>query len=184
MGRKSLSQRELWDDTALLQTWNAAQAEYQKYHSIHAQGTDVEDILQQLEAENTEEDGKDENEGPSETSNVHISGEYEIPTLTANDVTNVHETIDAQVGADQSHAAATNMASTHIQDATQAPSDPQNTERSAMPNALLGSVQDEPLKNLMMSWYYAGYYTGIYEGKQSAAQAIRRTDGAHEGQKD
>ena len=22
------------------------------------------------------------------------------------------------------------------------------------------------MKNLMMSWYYAGYYTGLYEGKQ------------------
>lgn len=29
-------------------------------------------------------------------------------------------------------------------------------------------VQDEGLKNLMMSWYYAGYYTGLYEGQQKA----------------
>lgn len=29
-------------------------------------------------------------------------------------------------------------------------------------------VQDEGLKNLMMSWYYAGYYTGLYEGQQRA----------------
>jgi hypothetical protein len=32
------------------------------------------------------------------------------------------------------------------------------------------------MKNLMMSWYYAGYYTGLYEGKQqgyaSAKQAL------------
>ena len=28
------------------------------------------------------------------------------------------------------------------------------------------TVQDEAMKNLMMSWYYAGYYTGLYEGKQ------------------
>lgn len=27
-------------------------------------------------------------------------------------------------------------------------------------------VQNEELKNLMMSWYYSGYYTGLYEGKQ------------------
>ena len=26
--------------------------------------------------------------------------------------------------------------------------------------------KDEALKNLMMSWYYAGYYTGLYEGQQ------------------
>lgn len=35
---------------------------------------------------------------------------------------------------------------------------------------ILGVVQDEALKNLMMSWYYAGYYTGFYEGQQKAVQ--------------
>ena len=28
------------------------------------------------------------------------------------------------------------------------------------------AVQDEGLKKLLMSWYYAGYYTGLYEGEQ------------------
>ena len=28
------------------------------------------------------------------------------------------------------------------------------------------AVHDEGLKNLLMSWYYAGYYTGLYEGQQ------------------
>ena len=32
------------------------------------------------------------------------------------------------------------------------------------------AVENEALKNLMMSWYYAGYYTGYYEGKQHAEQ--------------
>lgn len=27
-------------------------------------------------------------------------------------------------------------------------------------------VKDEALKNLMMSWYFAGYYTGLYEGQR------------------
>lgn len=30
----------------------------------------------------------------------------------------------------------------------------------------ISSVKDETLKNLMMSWYYAGYYSGLYEGQQ------------------
>ncbi len=34
-------------------------------------------------------------------------------------------------------------------------------------------VQDEDMKNLMMSWYYAGYYTGLYEGKQQGYAAAR-----------
>ena len=28
---------------------------------------------------------------------------------------------------------------------------------------------DDGLKDLMMSWYWAGYYTGYYEGQRSAA---------------
>ena len=59
------------------------------------------------------------------------------------------------------------------------------TGEQAMPGAIIGNgkhthpfseevkayktvVQDEALKNLMMSWYYAGYYTGLYEGQQQA----------------
>lgn len=29
-------------------------------------------------------------------------------------------------------------------------------------------AQNDDLKNIMMSWYYAGYYTGLYEGQQKA----------------
>ena len=58
-------------------------------------------------------------------------------------------------------------------------------ENPGMPNAIINGgeipktqfalhwtdfslVKDETLKNLMMSWYYAGYYTGLYEGQQQA----------------
>lgn len=33
-----------------------------------------------------------------------------------------------------------------------------------------GTVRDEGLKKLLMSWYYAGYYTGYYEGQQAQQQ--------------
>ncbi|ATY64395.1 SMN family Smn1 [Cordyceps militaris] len=38
------------------------------------------------------------------------------------------------------------------------------------PQAVLGTVRDENLKKLLMSWYYAGYYTGLHEGQQQAQQ--------------
>jgi hypothetical protein len=63
---------------------------------------------------------------------------------------------------------------------------------SAMPHALLNTgniffnflllgndrlttrqVQDEGMKNLMMSWYYAGYYTGLLEGQQKAFASMQ-----------
>jgi hypothetical protein len=33
-------------------------------------------------------------------------------------------------------------------------------------NVLTLIVKDENLKNIMMSWYYAGYYTGLHAGQQ------------------
>ncbi|KAI4197013.1 MAG: hypothetical protein LQ350_006200 [Teloschistes chrysophthalmus] len=48
--RKQLSHEEIWDDSALLNSWEAALQEYQFYHSIHARGEKVEDVLKQAEA--------------------------------------------------------------------------------------------------------------------------------------
>jgi len=35
---------------------------------------------------------------------------------------------------------------------------------------IFNAVHDDNLKNLLMSWYYAGYYTGLYEGQQQGTQ--------------
>ena len=32
------------------------------------------------------------------------------------------------------------------------------------------TVKDESTRNLMMSWYWAGYYTGFQEGQQQAVK--------------
>jgi len=54
----------------------------------------------------------------------------------------------------------------------------QVTSRPAQENNVLGKkqtdilvVQDEKLKNLLMSWYYAGYYTGLYTGQQPGSNS-------------
>lgn len=63
-----MSHEEIWDDSALVESWDEAVAEYkvtipfitcmsikltsyQRYHSIHARGEKVEDILQEYEEE-------------------------------------------------------------------------------------------------------------------------------------
>ncbi|KAL9102595.1 MAG: hypothetical protein Q9163_002275 [Psora crenata] len=43
--RKQLSQAEIWDDSALLQSWEDALNEYKLYHSIHVKGERVEDVI-------------------------------------------------------------------------------------------------------------------------------------------
>ena len=63
--RKELSHAEVWDDAALLQSWDDALAEYkvqwavhscciftnciQLYHSIHARGERVEDVIRETD---------------------------------------------------------------------------------------------------------------------------------------
>ncbi|KAK1754573.1 hypothetical protein QBC47DRAFT_361624 [Echria macrotheca] len=134
---KEQTYEEIWDDSALVDSWNHAVDEYKKYHSIHAIGGAVEDILR-AERENPGRNAKPETEGP--------------PPERKSDETGTG--IDSESSQDA------------IKDeAEQAPGIP-----VMAPQMVLGSVQDEDLKRLLMSWYYAGYYTGLYEGKQKAQQ--------------
>ncbi|KAL8797342.1 MAG: hypothetical protein Q9195_000496 [Heterodermia aff. obscurata] len=112
MGKKnkSLTQAEIWDDSALLESWDEALEEYKLYHSIHARGERIEDVLRSAEAADLESSNKKDG----------ISA--------ARDLTDGTKTDD------------------------------------------LEDVQDEALKNLMMSWYYAGYYTGLYESQQKVVR--------------
>jgi len=57
----------------------------------------------------------------------------------------------------------------HVRVRERLPGSEQASARSpALPQHLIGQVHDEGLKNLLMSWYYAGYYTGLFEGRQEA----------------
>ncbi|KIW67508.1 hypothetical protein PV04_06752 [Phialophora macrospora] len=53
---RPLSQAEIWDDSALIRSWNDALAEYEYYHGIHARGEDVEEILRRAEAGELDDD--------------------------------------------------------------------------------------------------------------------------------
>ncbi|KFH48205.1 Survival motor neuron-like protein-like protein [Hapsidospora chrysogenum ATCC 11550] len=41
---EELSHEEVWDDSALIESWNQALDEYKKYHSIHAKGGSLQDL--------------------------------------------------------------------------------------------------------------------------------------------
>ncbi|KAK5937789.1 hypothetical protein PMZ80_009918 [Knufia obscura] len=47
----ALSHEEIWDDSALVRSWNDAVAEYEYYHSIHARGEDVDEVLRRAEGD-------------------------------------------------------------------------------------------------------------------------------------
>ncbi|KAI4179897.1 MAG: hypothetical protein L6R41_007576 [Letrouitia leprolyta] len=157
--RKNLSHEEIWDDSALLESWDAALQEYQLYHSIHARGERVEDVLR--DAQDSQEvvtisNGTAEELSPGLTNGLPHSDEFEDGEIEEGQV---DDTSLVGVGAEEGRERS------EVKDikGAQVP--------HGMPDLLTTGVQDEGLKNLMMSWYYAGYYTGLYEGRQQSGSA-------------
>ncbi|KAI4104130.1 MAG: hypothetical protein LQ339_003983 [Xanthoria mediterranea] len=179
--RKHLSHEEIWDDSALVDSWDLALQEYQLYHSIHARGERVEDVLR--EAEDPEDPPKDEKADMDNMTSEHLSGtphvhhhgdeeveDGEIEDDPLIDVGTMHEPMRVK---DEIPAAEESFPPPPAVENT-----PQSfLEASAVPGVLMNGVQDEGLKNLMMSWYYAGYYTGLYEGRKQSEDAAPRSSG-------
>ncbi|EMT62481.1 hypothetical protein FOXG_13843 [Fusarium oxysporum f. sp. lycopersici 4287] len=138
--QEKLTQEEIWDDSALIDSWNEALQEYKKYHSIHAKGGSVRELEPQNRAEAEAESG-------SEQPQVTETEEIELDSGTAEQ----NKEIPSSRNESKEPIASQGTPSFPIQ-------------------TVLGSVQDESLKKLLMSWYYAGYYTGLYEGQQQAQQ--------------
>ncbi|KAJ2966160.1 hypothetical protein NQ176_g10279 [Zarea fungicola] len=131
---------DMWDDSALVASWNEALDEYKKYHSIHAKGGSIKE-LQALSA--SKKTVKPEEDASSADDVAMEEGEAS--------------------GQSTSQAPKQENATPEAANTVPAPA-------ASPPEAVLGSVRDENLKKLLMSWYYAGYYTGLYEGQQQGQQ--------------
>ncbi|KAJ9165199.1 hypothetical protein NKR19_g564 [Coniochaeta hoffmannii] len=138
---------EIWDDSALIESWNDALAEYKKYHSIHAKGGSVDDLPPKRSE--TRPDAKPETRGSSQP-------------MDESEVEERDETAMRDAQMDGGFRGETSQDDSTGPGATVGLAEP----GALGPQTLLGGVQDEGLKKLLMSWYYAGYYTGLYEGQQ------------------
>ncbi|KAH7173743.1 uncharacterized protein B0J16DRAFT_350793 [Fusarium flagelliforme] len=137
--QENLTHEEMWDDSALIDSWNEALQEYKKYHSIHAKGGSLRDLEPQSQVEAEPEPKQPQTTETQE--NVLISERDEENKIPSS------------------------------RNESKEPAPSQSQGVPAFPiQTVLGSVQDESLKKLLMSWYYAGYYTGLYEGQQQAQQ--------------
>ncbi|KAF1967554.1 hypothetical protein BU23DRAFT_483124 [Bimuria novae-zelandiae CBS 107.79] len=169
----SLDDRSAWDDSALVNSWNDAVAEYQKYHSIAKSGKRLEDVLTEEELQRLRGDYGDlldEETGsgadPNRTADAAKATQSQAQTNGS-----------GPSGPNIVHAKRQDGAAHMKQENAQA-MQPEPTHESgllsdSMPQALLGSVQDDNMKNLMMSWYYAGYYTGLVAGQQQPSPGNR-----------
>ncbi|KAL4921128.1 hypothetical protein BDW62DRAFT_174989 [Aspergillus aurantiobrunneus] len=145
---RALTQEEIWDDSALVQSWDEAVEEYKLYHSIHAKGENAEDVLREAEA------SAEAGAGPS-LSWAPVEKDDGMADVDA-----------AEPAAAGTHVQQVANGSAQVKQDTMAGAAPQSPP---MPHPVF-PAQDEGLKNLMMAWYYAGYYTAIYEGQQRAGE--------------
>ncbi|KAJ5963417.1 Survival motor neuron, partial [Penicillium vulpinum] len=147
----SLTHAEVWDDSALVQSWDDAVEEYQHYWSIHAKGENVEDVLKEAEdAVITPAVHHDDSEGIKPTEDGTVQSNNEDVSMIIDEQTSESAPQPSQPVTDGSSGV--------------------STAAMPMPHPIMANVQDESLKNLMMSWYYAGYYTGLHEGQQQASR--------------
>ncbi|KAM5437716.1 hypothetical protein MferCBS31731_005475 [Microsporum ferrugineum] len=169
---KTLTQEEIWDDSALLESWEEAAEEYKLYHSIRAKGQRVEDVLREAEESNGNEDDMQIETGPEPE---EARGEEMVANASSNVIVedsdeNIKHT-DTCTTTQTEDGTAPEVAMATDQTYSEAPA---SGSFAGMPQMVLNgapnppSIQDEGLKNLMMSWYFAGYYTGLYEGQQRA----------------
>ncbi|GLB04338.1 hypothetical protein AtubIFM57258_010303 [Aspergillus tubingensis] len=163
---KPLTQEEIWDDSALVQSWDEAVEEYKLYHSIHAKGENVEDVLREAEAAEKAEMEQDEQplDESADRMDADVDADAAANATTPAEPQQVPQAKPSQAAEGPEQPSGQGV---HVTDQTAGPS---AVGAPPMPHATLSQVQDEGLKNLMMAWYYAGYYTGLYEGQQRANQ--------------
>ncbi|MCJ1403149.1 hypothetical protein MMC11_006372 [Xylographa trunciseda] len=166
--RKDLSQEEIWDDSALIQSWDDALEEYKLYHSIHARGERVEDVLLAAQAEDqlmTTDAALLVNRVTAQP--VYRRGDeafrdWELEGTEAFTSNSLQPDVENQELSSTKPHALNGLPETH-------PVGPRQDVSSIAQGAIAASTQEEAQKNLMMSWYWAGYYTGFYEGQKQAS---------------
>ena len=149
-----LSHEQIWDDSALLRSWNDALAEYEFYHSIHAREEDVDEVLRRVEAEEAAEVFKVLNELDDDGGQAIVDAgqveEGEIDDIGDEgevDEGAVKTSTIKEMGADQ-------------RSQIEKPAHTATDDKA-------GSVSgDAVLENIKMAYYWAGYYSGLYDGQR------------------
>ncbi|TAQ91479.1 hypothetical protein B7494_g244 [Chlorociboria aeruginascens] len=150
-GQEKISHDEIWDDSTFVDSWNDALEEYKHYHSIHARGEKVQDVLKSHDQKTN---------GLSKEIDYEQNQVYEELVKDSHVKSTSAESVDFVAGNKHKNMDKDN-------DQSQA-SDNGDSKAPVVPQHLIGQVHDENLKNLLMSWYYAGYYTGLHEGQSRA----------------
>ncbi|KAF2840759.1 hypothetical protein M501DRAFT_636749 [Patellaria atrata CBS 101060] len=163
MAGVQLDNEDLWDDSALIRSWDEALTEYKRYHSIHARGENIEDVLNEFELNQLQSE-RDAQDGVFEQDEEYIQN-VSVEENSSNDAVR------------QNTANRPNVAPSGLRDDSlngNHPTDNSATGAAQKPpfaQAALASCQDDALKDVMLAWYYAGYYQAKYEYQQRARES-------------
>ncbi|KAK7555800.1 hypothetical protein IWX49DRAFT_627155 [Phyllosticta citricarpa] len=163
-----LNDRRAWDDRALIDGWDAAQEEYNLYHSVQLHG---ENILHYLDREQLES-LKDAFQDSGEDDYIQaIDAELEARPAEPAKEEEANVPGDAQAGDEEmKEANEIDKDDTAAQDQLlqETAASIHHVPNPTAPGPIM-KMEDELLRNLMLSWYYAGYYQGKYEERSSSS---------------
>jgi hypothetical protein len=176
---KELTHNQIWDDSALINSWNDAVKEYEYYHSLmllpsaeRERILDEEERREEAEVEAEDKDrevvngekgngvvkggeaGEDGEEGEIDEDNGGEEGEVDED----GEGSGAHGTKVNGIGKARSEA----HGKEHGPVLPPGPSMQQQSEE----NGAQARLQDQTLENLKMAYYWAGYYSGLYDGQQ------------------
>ncbi|EPE35945.1 hypothetical protein GLAREA_05283 [Glarea lozoyensis ATCC 20868] len=176
------SHAEVWDDSMLVNSWNDAVEEYKRYHSIQALGEDVDELIEGHELHNETMFASSINDIPKDhsqdscllSSASQTSHNQILEKKLGQDQLEEASTADQSSDTKPSTAPQANETSSSSNQIA----DHRSTKPPALPHHLIGqgetdiryrdvhgdlltrgsfhAVNDDGLKNLLMSWYYAG----------------------------
>ncbi|RAR01845.1 survival motor neuron-like protein [Stemphylium lycopersici] len=167
-----MSDKHAWDDSLLINSWDEAVNEYKKYHSIHQSGRRLEDVLTEDELKELRDDYGDlmqKAETTSTATGANGVAEQDDSAMSNVETSGAAQPDQTKQEPERSEPQEHVLAQSPTAGAAPAPSAAESLA-DGMPQAILGTVKDENMKNMMMSWYYAGYYTGLHAGQQQAPQ--------------
>jgi len=196
-GTDNLSHEEIWDDSALVRSWNDALAEYEYYHSIHARGEDVDEVLRQAELDEEKARGDRQQVDVSRDgveSNVELDQESADEGEIDDDRNDVGVDDPTRQGPNESmpdadavraigpplpplDAAQGGTSVAHAgPDLAAVASAPTQPSTSA-PTTATSTTADQTLENIKMAYYWAGYYSGLYDGQRQSQSQVQHQKG-------
>ncbi|KAI9004240.1 hypothetical protein BC832DRAFT_79980 [Gaertneriomyces semiglobifer] len=151
-------QPDQWDDSTLIEAWDAAVREYQLYHSDKPATGALKKRKRQDGAATRNEAYKASAES---TAAIHADDSQVKSTS--------EETADISAASRLMESPETQVSSSmhvnHEEQNSMPPRGKQQCQSCGVHSTIPPLAEDEDLANVMMSWYYAGYYSGVYAAK-------------------